>query len=136
MPWQPTREALHGTANNTPEKGTDMAVEYERNLRGKELARQVLHLNGHQEEVKFVFFQPAWFFMILSISLSGLVPLLKYVALAGLLGALFELALWSWYFARTRRFNGYPGLKPWLLIQVRRHFMHLGRSAGVLSKPR
>lgn len=113
-----------------------MAIEYERNLRGKLLAKQVLNLNGHQNDIRFVFFNPIWFFMIISGILAGLIPLLKYVAIIGLLGALFELVVWIRYFIATKRFNAYPGLKPWLMIKVRRNLMTYGRSSGRLSEPR
>ena len=111
-------------------------VEYQRNLRGEQLAKQILHLNGHQDQPKFVFFQPIWFFMILSISLTGLIAILKYVAIAGLLGFFFELTIWFIYFVRTRRIKAYPGLKAWFSIQVRRYLMTGGRKGGVLSRPR
>lgn len=113
-----------------------MAIEYERNLRGKELAKQIINLNGHQQPARFIFFHPAWFFMMLTISISGLVSILSKVALAGLVGFLFELSIWSWYFVRTKDYRAYPGLKAWLSIQIRRYLMPLGRSAGTLSKPR
>jgi hypothetical protein len=113
-----------------------VAVEYERNLRGRDLARQILHLNGHQDEPRFVFFEPVWFFMIISISLSGFISILTYVALLGVIGFAVELSIWGWYWYATGRYDGYPGLKSWLSVQVRRRLMTVGRSAGVLSKPR
>lgn len=113
-----------------------MALEYERNLRGRDLSRQILHLNGHQDTPRFIFFQPMWFFMILSTALSGLVPIVKYVALVGLLGLLLELSLWTWYFVTTRKLSAYPGLMAWLSVRSRRLFMRYGRGAGILSKPR
>lgn len=113
-----------------------MDIKYERNLRGKELSRQVLYLNGHQDSPKFVFFNPVWFFMIISVGLAGVISIMTYVAMAGIAGLLFELALWGWYFFRTRRFNAYPGLSAWFNICVRRLLMPYGKSAGVLSKPR
>lgn len=113
-----------------------MGMEYERNLRGKKLARQVLHLNGHQNHPKFILFQPVWFFMILSFAMSGVISILSWVALLGLLGFLFELCLWGWYYATTRRVMAYPGLTAWFNIRVRRQLMQYGRSAGILSQPR
>lgn len=111
-------------------------ADYERNLRGNPLARQIQNLNGHQRELKFVFFEPAWCFMLFSGALSGLIPILSKVALLGLLGAMFEFCIWLGYFIRTRNIHAYPGLKSWLSIKVRRKLMPLGRSAGNLSKPR
>lgn len=111
-------------------------AKYERNLRGNQLARQILQLNGHQRDVAFVFFHPVWCFMMLSATLSGFIPILAQVGVFGLLGALFELSVWLGYYIRTKRVTAYPGLRAWLSIQTRRRLMPLGRSAGSLSKPR
>ena len=112
-----------------------MSREIKRGLRGKALAEQVPHLNGHQYEPRFIVFQQYWFYMIASAVLMGLIPVLKTVALIGILGTLFEASLWCFYFIKTGKVNGYPGLKAWLDIQLRRRLMGVGRSASRLGRP-
>lgn len=107
----------------------------DRNLRGQELAAQVTHLNGHQNQIRFIIFQKCWFFMILSISLSGLISILKYVALFGVLGFCFEVVLWATYFIRHGSASAYPGLPAWFDVQIRRRVMALGRNASRFSRP-
>lgn len=112
-----------------------MSDEIPRGLRGPALAEYVPHLNGHQRSPRFIIFEPFWFYMILSGALMGLIPLLKTVALVGLLGACFEAILWAICFARTGKPTAYPGLAAWLDVQVRRRLMGVGRSASRLGRP-
>lgn len=112
-----------------------MAQEIPRGLRGSALAGLVPNLNGHQYEPRFIVFEQYWFYMILSGVLMGIIPIAKTVAIFGCLGALFEACLWGCYFIRTGRAKGYPGLKAWVNIQIRRRLMGVGRSAGRLGRP-
>jgi hypothetical protein len=109
--------------------------DYQRNLRGKHLAKETLYLNGHQDDIRFIAFEPIWFGFMLLGALSVVIPPLKYVFYLGLLGTGVEAALWAWYYLRTHNIKAYPGLRPWLDIQLRRRVMEGGRLGSRLGLP-
>ena len=113
-----------------------MDFDYQRNLRGKQLAKETLYLNGHQDDLRFIAFEPIWFGFILLGALSVVISPLKYVLYLGLIGTGIEAILWSVYYLRTRNIKAYPGLRPWLDIQLRRHVMENGRLGSRLGLPR
>lgn len=112
-----------------------MDFEYQRNLRGKALAKEALYLNGHQNALRFVAFEPIWLAFMLAGSLSVVIPPVIYALYVGLLGTLLEIVLWCRYFLKTRNAKSYPGLLPWLDIQMRRHVMGSGRMGSRLGLP-
>jgi len=109
--------------------------DYQRNLRGADLAKEVLHMNGHQDDVRFIAFEPLWLGLMLLGSLSVVIPPLIYVFYAGLLGTAVEIAVWGIYFARTRNPKAYPGIKAYLDIKLRRVIMEHGRIGSNLGRP-
>lgn len=112
-----------------------MDFDYQRNLRGAALAKETLYLNGHQNDVKFLAFEPIWLGLMLAGSLSVVIPPLIYLLYIGLLGTALEVVLWLSYFIKTRNAKSYPGIRAWLDIQRRRKVMQSGRIGSKLGSP-
>lgn len=99
-----------------------------RQLRGSDLAAEIVHLNGHQKPIKFMIFEPYWAGMlVLPLPFIQMIPFLQSVMLLGLLGLLFEIALWMGYSVKEKSIKAYPGLPTWYARTVRRSVMPHGR---------
>jgi hypothetical protein len=110
--------------------------EYDRNLRGYELAKQVRNLNGHQNPLRFIIFHYAWFALMLLGTFSIIIGPLKLLLITGFIGLTLEFILAGFYLVRTGKLSCYPGIIAWFDIILRRHIMGRGRRASSMSLPR
>lgn len=112
-----------------------MDFDYQRNLRGKTLAKEVLYLSQHQNSLRFIAFEPIWLAFMFAGSLSVVIPPLIYILYAGMVGTFIEVGLWARYFIKTKNIKSYPGIRAWLDIKIRRHVMASGRLGSRLGLP-
>lgn len=107
-----------------------------RHLRGDDLAQHMVRLNGHQQPLRFLLFQPYWApMLILPIPFMGMMPMLKSVALVAALGVLLEIGLWGYYSIRHQSIKAYPGLHTVLRIFIRTYLSPTGRPGSPMGRP-
>lgn len=107
-----------------------------RHLRGDDLAQHMMSLNGHQKPLRFLIFEPYWApLLILPIPLMNMLPILKSVGVIGLLGVLFEVALWIYYSIHHKSVKAYPGLHAAIRIFMRTYLTPTGRPGSPLGRP-
>lgn len=107
-----------------------------RRLRGNDLAQHLVRLNGHQKPVKVVVFEPIWFAMLLlPLPFVTMMPLFQAIFWGGLLGLLFESALWTMYAIKKGDIFAYPGMRTWWLQFQRRTILINGRPGISSSRP-
>lgn len=107
-----------------------------RHLRGDELAQHLVALNGHQRPLRFLIFEPYWApMLILPIPFMSMLPFLKTVGAAALIGIAFEAALWCFYAIRHKSPTAYPGLHVAVRIFLRTYLTPTGRPGSPISRP-
>lgn len=106
-------------------------------LRGDELAKNLVHFNGHQKKLRIAkFFEPIWLAMvIIPMPFMTMLPILKSIIIIGLIGIAFEMGLIVYFMIKHKRVDAYPGLDILWSQLVKRTLMVNGRPGSDHSKP-